>query len=110
ELDGNDQASAAAGDDWSTLFPTNTSTTVFNESFATDVPAGDTTYFSISSKDINDVNTWSATGSSAPDKDEITHAYAASYRTDGGGTDYLYFGADRYANNGDASIGFWFLQ
>src|SRR5690349_14722264 len=63
ELDGNANASAAQpGDDWSTLFPANTSTTVFNESFATDLPASDATYFSVSSKDINDVSTWSATG------------------------------------------------
>jgi uncharacterized repeat protein (TIGR01451 family) len=111
ELDGDATAGPAPGDDWSTLFPTNTSTTVFNESFATDLPAGDTTYFSISSKDINDVSTWSATGTSAPDKDEITHAYAATYDSGAGNASKtIYFGADRYANNGDSSIGFWFLQ
>lgn len=109
ELDGNATAGAAAGDDWSTLFPTNTSSTVFSEAFAHEPPTGDTTYFSIASKDINDVSTWSATGNSAPPKDEILDAFAATYNTSAKGN-IVYFGADRWANNGDAAIGFWFLQ
>jgi hypothetical protein len=44
----------------------------------------------------------------APDKDEISNAYAAAYLS---GNDLLfYFGADRFANNGDSQIGFWFFQ
>ncbi len=40
-----------------------------------------------------------------PDKDEILDAFVAKY-DDGN----LYFGADRFANNGDAQIGFWFFH
>ena len=57
-----------------------------------------------------------------PDKDNIEHAYAAAYNCDdfptGGGFGdpnndpdlCLYFGLDRFANNGDAQVGFWFFQ
>ena len=43
-----------------------------------------------------------------PDKDEITNAYAAAYNV--AGDLIIYFGLDRYANNGDAQVGFWFFQ
>jgi uncharacterized repeat protein (TIGR01451 family) len=110
ELDGNAVASPTlAGDDWSTLFPANGSSTVYSEAFASDRPPADTSYFTIASKDVNDVSTWNAHGPGAPDKDEITSSYAATYKT-GANDTTIFFGADRYANNGDSSIGFWFLQ
>ena len=56
------------------------------------------------SKDINDIDEWAWTFGSVPDKDNIAHAYAALY------DDIVYFGLDRYANNGDAQVGFWFLK
>src|SRR5581483_4327834 len=109
ELDGNAMDGVGPGDDWSTLFPANTSSAVFSEAFV-DEPAGvDTTYFSVSSKDINDVSTWSATGTSAPPKDEIVNAFAATYNDSQHGM-IVYFGASRWANNGDSAVGFWFLQ
>ena len=37
-------------------------------------------------------------------KDELLDAFAARYG------DRMYFGADRYAGNGDAVMGFWFFQ
>jgi hypothetical protein len=39
-----------------------------------------------------------------PDKDEIVDAFVARYG------DVVYFGADRFANNGDAQMGFWFFR
>lgn len=109
ELDGNALASASPGDDWASLFPTNTSTSVFNYSSVHEPEDIDTTYFSVSSKDINDINTWSVNGNSAPPKDEIINAFAAAYNSSSKGM-IIYFGADRWANNGDAAVGFWFLQ
>lgn len=109
ELDGNATASSSAGDDWSSLFPTNASSTVFNYSYVHEPASTDTTYFSVASKDINDVSTWSVNGNSAPPKDEIVNAFAAAYNSSTEGM-ILYFGADRWANNGDAAVGFWFLQ
>ena len=69
------------------------------------------------SKDVNDINTiagadtthnWMWVNGSVPDKDNITNAYAAIYTV--ADTQFLFFGADRYANNGDANIGFWFFK
>ena len=73
-----------------------------------------------SSKDFNDIQgNWHSTIGSVPDKDEITHAYAAiaivptnaDTTADGtAGDRVLVFGGDRFATNGDANIGFWFFQ
>ncbi len=68
------------------------------------------------SKDVSDVSKWKHTNGAVPDKDDITNAYAAAYTNP---SDYgphkagdliVYFGLDRYANNGDANAGFWFFQ
>ena len=63
--------------------------------------------------DINDPvdpilsNNWLWKYASPPPKDNIEHAFAAVYTGSEDGTEhtYLYFGADRYDNNGDAEIG-----
>lgn len=78
-------------------------------------PAGTTIFTTGGSKDTNDVSQWKNTSGSVPDKDDITNAYAAAYRvnTTSGGPQphtWIYFGADRFANNGDSNIGFWFFQ
>ena len=78
-------------------------------------PAGQTIFTQGGSKDTLDVSNWMYTSGSVPDKDEITHAYAAAYsvNTGGGGSQphtWIYFGADRFAQNGDSNIGFWFFQ
>src|SRR5262245_17225681 len=57
-----------------------------------------------STKDDHDISGWRHTEGSVPDKDDLLHGFAARY----GST--VYFGADRYANNGDAQLGVWFLQ
>ena len=78
-------------------------------------PAGVTIYTQGGSKDVLDVSNWMYTSGSVPDKDEITHAFAAAYSVDTGvgGSQphtWIYFGADRFADNGDSNIGFWFFQ
>lgn len=64
------------------------------------------------SKDTEDVTKWWYTDGSVPDKDDLRNGYAAAYFIDNGVSDDLvfYFGAERYANNGDAIMGFWFFQ
>ena len=42
------------------------------------------------------------------DKNDIAHAFAAAYDHDG--DLIVYFGLDRYASNGDAQVGFWFVK
>src|SRR3990167_7415730 len=99
-------------------------------------PAPQTIFWKGGSKDINDINEWWHKDGSVPDKDDITNAYAAAYSnptrvcvdnlTDNNvvacndddsdvirhaeGDLIVYFGLDRYANDGDAFAGFWFYQ
>jgi uncharacterized repeat protein (TIGR01451 family)/fimbrial isopeptide formation D2 family protein len=56
------------------------------------------------SKDDLDTNQWRWTNGSVPDKDDLLDGFAALYG------DIMYFGADRFANNGDSAVGFWFFQ
>jgi hypothetical protein len=60
------------------------------------------------SKDQIDIPQWLGKDGSVPDKDNIVTAFAARYTV--GANTILYFGADRFSNNGDAQIGFWFFQ
>jgi hypothetical protein len=120
ELDGNAVNGASAGDDWNVVVPTDHSSTNIVASFVDDgaSPPTDTSYFTGGgSKDLNDVPDWAHTeGDVAPEKNEITHAFAVAYRSgqDTGKTDVgdllFYFGLDRFANNGDAQVGFWFFR
>ena len=64
------------------------------------------------SKDPLDISSWRwKPADTVPDKDTITHAFAASYNnTNTGGDKVLFAGGDRFATNGDANIGAWFFQ
>jgi hypothetical protein len=64
------------------------------------------------SKDQLDITQWHWKDGSVPDKDDLVEAFAAAYDVNVGGVIHkrLYFGANRLAVNGDAQIGFWFLQ
>jgi hypothetical protein len=109
ELDRNtlDDASVA-GDDWNTLYNGGGSATDFSLVFDKVGTAGDTSYYAGGgSKDNRDLNLWKYKANDvSPDKDDIVNAFAAAYKD----TDLiLYFGADRFANNGDAQMGFWFF-
>src|SRR5206468_1542833 len=125
ELDGNASTTHGSGlpDDWdrvchqvtgsdcSTSADTTGATGV---TFDTDA-AGATIYTGGGSKDDQDISSWAWKNGSVPDKDELTHAYAARYTCGAGCTGtpndkYLFFGADRFDNSGDSQIGFWFLQ
>jgi uncharacterized repeat protein (TIGR01451 family) len=68
----------------------------------------DDIYTGGSTKDDLNTTGWKWTTGSVPDKDNIEHAFAVSY--DKNGHTFVYFGLDRYANNGDAFTGFWFFK
>jgi len=106
ELDGNASDELQVGDDWSTLNSTGHPGVVF--SGVLDDP-GQNTVFVGGKKDIQDISQWGWKDNGGfPDKDDITHGYAAAYKYNG--DLIIYFGADRFANNGDAFLGFWFFQ
>ena len=79
--------------------------------YSVEGPAVDKTYFTGGgSKDTNDLSQWNWSANDvAPDKDQLTNTYAASY-VDAGGHTIVNFGADRYDTSGDANVGFWFFQ
>ncbi|SDS39433.1 DUF7507 domain-containing protein [Pseudomonas oryzae] len=122
ELDGNTvDVGGTPGDDWGSIFTgTNLGTPAASTGILAD-PAPLTIYTQGGSKDINDVSEWRHTNGNVPDKDDITNAYAAGYINPNNvshngqvvhqaGDLIIYFGLDRYANNGDAFAGFWFFQ
>ncbi|HEV8546054.1 MAG TPA: hypothetical protein VGQ64_07150 [Candidatus Limnocylindrales bacterium] len=107
ELDGNTANDAAvAGDDWDS----HPGATGNRFTFITDPlsQVTDQIFTGGGSKDDLNIPSWRHTAGSVPDKDNIEHAFAASYEA--GGDTFVYFGLDRYANNGDAFVGFWFFK
>src|SRR6266446_9065777 len=118
QLDRNAQTSVpagAAGEDWDHVCPASTppgavsclgGTTALASTFDTD-GANASIFTGGGSKDDLDTTNWNWKDGSVPDKDNLAHAYAARYSSSG--NVYLYFGADRTANNGDSQIGFWFF-
>ena len=114
ELDGNaldDPADLENEDDWDTI--TGWDNGVFtapggNWDISTGLlvdGSGVTIFTTGGSKDILDVSDWRWTDGNVPDKDDILNGGAALYPGN-----ILFFFADRYANNGDAALGFWLLQ
>ena len=107
ELDGNAVDQAAAGADWENGAEGSVAQVFIGA--AAEAEANDNTYFTTGgSKDENDIPSWAITPNAVPDKDELTDAYGAIYELNG--ETWFYFGADRFDNDGDAQIGFWFFQ
>ena len=107
ELDGNTANDpAVVGDDWDS----HPGATGNRFTFVTDPlsQVTDQIFTGGGSKDDLNIPSWRHTAGSVPDKDNIEHAFAASYES--GGDTFVYFGLDRYANNGDAFVGFWFFK
>ncbi|MCL1075139.1 hypothetical protein [Shewanella dokdonensis] len=110
ELDGN-AVKETALDDWQNI---NLSTSMANVTTGViaDLPP-QTIFWKGGSKDTLDVTEWWYRDGAVPDKDDLRNGYASAYFIDNGagGNDLVfYFGAERYANNGDAIMGFWFFQ
>jgi len=105
ELDGNAVKNGAA-DDWAFIQGGGGNHIAF--SGITPDP-GQNTIFTGGKKDIQDLDQWGWKNNGGfPDKNDITNAYAAAYMENGDLV--VYFGADRYANTGDAFLGFWFFK
>ena len=62
------------------------------------------------SKDTNGVSKWQWKTQMPQDKDDIAHAFGASIIDGGTGHSLLFAGLDRYAANGNTTVGFWFFQ
>jgi uncharacterized repeat protein (TIGR01451 family) len=64
------------------------------------------------SKDTNGIQQgpWRFTNSKPQGKDDIEHAFAATYTDPSNGHLLLFAGMDRFDNSGDSTAGFWFLQ
>ncbi len=116
ELDGNafdsNNPAPYGGDDWDLIYANKDDSceSISDGALAACSFVSDPSNFSIfttgGSKDEQEVETsWRHTEGSVPAKDDLLDAFAAQY--DNG---HLYFGADRYATNGDAQIGFWFFH
>jgi Prealbumin-like fold domain len=106
ELDANVHDQAAAGDDWSNIF--NNTDSAFTDTGIVADPAPQSIFTGGGSKDDLDIPQWQHKDGNVPDKDDITNAYAAAYTS--GGDTFVYFGLDRFAVQGSANVGFWFLQ
>src|SRR5688572_11414912 len=128
ELDGNVTDAAGGRDDWQGVFglggvvPPGTLTPPGvdgAEVFIRDLANGNPKESQYDAgKDTLDLSGWTRKDVSkvVPDKGNITDAFAKQYMVDhdnNAGTPehrVIYFGADRFANNGDAALGFWFFQ
>lgn len=100
---------AVAGEDWSSVNGTGGGSFIARTGVLAD-PANKTIFTGGGSKDPLDISSWNWKDDTGglPDKDNITNAYAAAYSVNG--ELVIYFGADRFANDGDAQLGFWFFQ
>src|SRR5689334_14540463 len=115
ELDGNAVNEAAAGDDWDQVF--GGSSSAFQSRFVTDAvnsTPSEHLFQGGGSKDGQPISAWNwTTGAGVQDKNDIEHAFAAAYTVASGpraGNTVVYFGQDRYAQSGDAFVGFWFFK
>src|SRR5262249_36887471 len=75
-------------------------------------PPGTSSFIGGGSKDPNLISQWMWSATSVPDADQLDDGYAIKYQNASvaGGDQFLYFGADRFANNGAKDMGFWFFK
>jgi uncharacterized repeat protein (TIGR01451 family) len=62
------------------------------------------------SKDVNGISQWQWKVQQPQDKDDIENAFGAAYADPASGHTLLLGELDRYASNGDTTVGFWFFQ
>ena len=104
------------GDDWDKVFAGTSG--AFATAFITD-PTGsaENSFFTGGgSKDERPISSgnqhweWDDADDVVPDKDDLSHAFAAAYRNPEDDHIIFYFGADRFDTSGDAEVGFWFFR
>ncbi|TAK02023.1 MAG: hypothetical protein EPO36_03545 [Chloroflexota bacterium] len=110
ELDGNAANGGTPGDDWAAVYGGTSSadTTQFIVDPVDD--DADETFTGGDTKDDEAIGDWlwKHFKASQP-KNDITHAFAASY-TDADGHTIVYFGLNKYEADGNNFVGFWFVQ
>jgi hypothetical protein len=125
ELDRNTTDQAGGGDDWVMLYAGGGSAESFTGILSDTVAPGQQ-FQGGGSKDSNDISQWLWQPGEPLDKDDITNAYAGAYIYGGPekcpvgnpprpyctqpGDLIIYYGLDRFANNGSAQVGFWFFK
>jgi hypothetical protein len=112
EADAEDNGNGGDGDDWENIWDGSDSSIATTGIIDDTPPSGndDNVLTGGGTKDDIDFPSWKwKTAKPTPDKNNITNAFTAAYK-DTNGDLIMYFGADRFANNGDAQMGFWFLQ
>jgi len=127
ELDGNaTNVVATPGDDWDQIYCKFNSSYagcagvaapsgLFTSVFAIDPVNSASDDISAGAKDSLDIRLnvpqdWAWKIGEPNDKNDIEHAFASIYRGGDNNDFYLYFGLTKLSNDGDAAIGFWFLQ
>lgn len=119
ELDGNAVDDSGGGADWATLYASGalngTITGLERYTFVPEPNRSASIFTGGGSKDNNNINEWAWKDGSGglPDKDNLLNASAAAVRLATGpstGERVIYLHADRYANDGDAEMGFWIFQ
>ena len=100
---------AVPGEDWDGVFADSDTDTSF---ISDNVGSAENSYYTGGgSKDVRPISAWAygTANDPVPDKDDIADIFAAQY-TDADDHTVIYFGMDRYDNNGDAESGFWFFK
>jgi uncharacterized repeat protein (TIGR01451 family) len=125
ELDGNattgvlgTSGSTTTSHDWDQVFNDVTNMTSTSGAIATSFVSeavnttADTIFTGGGSKDTQGIQQgpWLFTDSKPQAKNDIGHAYAATYTDPTNGHTLLFTGMDRFDNSGDATAGFWFFQ
>jgi hypothetical protein len=72
----------------------------------------DATTFATGSKDTLSISPgWQCSkANNIGDKVDVVNAYAVAYTNPANNHEILYFGLERFSNDGDANVAFWFLQ
>jgi uncharacterized repeat protein (TIGR01451 family) len=125
ELDGNattgvlgTSGSTTTSHDWDQVFNDVTNMTSTSGALAASFVSeavnttADTIFTGGGSKDTQGIQQgpWLFTDSKPQAKNDIGHAYAATYTDPSNGHVLLFTGMDRFDNSGDATAGFWFFQ
>ena len=119
-----DTNAGSAPDDWESFLSGGTANTTKATGILSDVPSPthEPKVFRNGSKDTQDISAWRYDLGSSPPKDNMLHAYAAAYKATAASVALtnpatsnvddllIYFGADRAAFSGTASLGFWFFK
>ena len=110
--------------DWDSLFdtagaektlPANFTASGFDRDFLTKANGSfntnDATTFATGSKDTLPISGWQCNfDHNVNSKIDVMNAYSAAYTDPDNGDQIVYFALERNSNNGDANVGFWFLQ